>query len=80
MLVAIFPPFMKLKFVIMAIPCSAYHSRKARENHQYSDTTLHNSSITTVVFPQGDLNPNKICFATSAPAFAFILSNIMLRQ
>lgn len=80
MLVAIFSPCMKLKLVIMAIPGSAYHPKNIRDHHQYPDTTLDNRSRTTAVFSQGDLNPDKICFITSAPAFAFTLNNIMHRQ
>lgn len=80
MLVAIFSPRKNLRLVVMAIPASAYHFKNIRDHHQYPDTTLDNSSRTTAVFPQGDLNPNKICFITSAPAFAFTLNHIMHRQ
>lgn len=80
MLVAVFPPCMKLRLVVMAIPCAAKHSKNIRGHHQYPDTSLDNSSRTAAIFPQGYLIPNKICFITSAPAFAFTINNIMHRQ
>lgn len=46
----------------MAIPGAAYLSEKIRDFHQHPDATLDNCSGTTVLSPQGDLNPNRFCF------------------
>lgn len=73
-----FSPRKKFKPVVMKVPGTAYLSKNIRGLHQYPDATLDNCSRTTAVFPQGDLNPNRFCFITSACFFT--LSNIMHRQ